>query len=332
MKIEERIINEIVSNKELSQSALLMSWIQESDENRAAYIEYKNKYALMQTGAEMTENEVLEELKAFKKATAKPRISIFKNPYFRIAAAFALIVLGSYFYQLTNSDSKPDISMKTISAPEGKRVSIILPDGSEAILINCSKIIYPSEFVGNTREIYLDGEAFLTVAHNKKMPFKVHCGDHKIEVLGTEFFVTAYAKDDLLIVDLVSGKVKLDVAKSSIFNKYDSYILEPFESLELNKTTGKVRQQKIQDDFYKFWKDGEYVFKRETFKDLALKLERIYHLPIVFEDRTIGSCEFTGTLRVSGELSSILDVFKIASSIPFDYKIEKNQVLIKHIK
>ena len=69
MEQEEKIINEIISNKELSQSTLLLSWIQESDENRTAYIAYKNTYALMQTGAEMSEHEILKDLKAFKKAT-----------------------------------------------------------------------------------------------------------------------------------------------------------------------------------------------------------------------------------------------------------------------
>ena len=45
---QEEIINGIIFNKELSNSPLLISWIQESEENRDVYIAYKNSSALIQ--------------------------------------------------------------------------------------------------------------------------------------------------------------------------------------------------------------------------------------------------------------------------------------------
>lgn len=47
---QEEIINEIIFNKELRNSPLLLSWIQESEENRDVYyISYKPDTSVMST-------------------------------------------------------------------------------------------------------------------------------------------------------------------------------------------------------------------------------------------------------------------------------------------
>lgn len=329
---QEEIINEIIFNKELRNSPLLLSWILESEENRDVYIRYKNSSALMQSGDGMSERQILKDLEAIKKTIGRSKKSLLTHPFFKYAAILTLIIIGSYIYHLTFIDSKPQISMNEISVPEGSRSYITLPDGSEVILVNGSKVTYPSEFIGEAREIYLEGEAYLTVLQNYKSPFKVHLGDHQIEVLGTEFLVTAYPQDDLIIIDLISGKVKMNVAGSTDNTNYESYLLEPNESLILNKTNRDVRQQKTQDDFHEFWKVGEYMFKKESFSSLAHKLKRIYHVSIIFEDKSLESCEFTGALYSNSTIINTLETFLKASGIPFEYKIENNEVYIKRLK
>ena len=329
---QEEIINDIVNNKELSKSPLLLSWIEASEDNLNAYIAYKNSNALLQNGAEMTNREILKDLKTIKKATQISKTHSFNYTFLKYAAILILGIIGGYIYHLSSFEPTPQIAMNEISVPEGNRSIILLPDGSEIVLVNGSKVTYPSQFNGETREVYLEGEAYLIVSHDEERPFKVNIGDNQIEVLGTEFLVTAYPQDDLVMVDLVSGKVKMNVAQSTDTDHYNSYLMEPSESLILDRTTKNVQQLKMEDDFYKFWKEGQYVFKMETFGSLALKLERIYHHKILFEDETISSSKFTGALHSTSSITETLGVFQKASSILFEYRIEKKEIYIKQIK
>lgn len=333
----KEVINEIISKKELTDSLLLLAWIQESEENRNAYIKLKNRHALMQDGHGMADHEILKALESVRETSKRTNVKtsrslkeiILKNSFVKYAAIVVLAILGGYLYNLTSDALTPKVSMSEISVLEGQRNTFLLPDGSEVILVNNSKVIYPSKFIGKAREVYLEGEAYITVSHNKKQPFIVHVGDHQIEVLGTEFLVTAHPQEELIQVDLVSGKVKMNVAKLTNNDDYDSYLLEPFENLVLNKTNRGVQVEKTQDDFYKFWKEGEYRFKKETFESLALKLERIYHIKLLFESEAISSCEFTGAIYPNMCVGNVLDAFKLSSSIPFEYNIKNGRIFIK---
>lgn len=251
----------------------------------------------------------------------------------KYAVILSLVLIGVYSYHLISINStKQQIPMTEISALEGQRNSFLLPDGSEIILVNNSKLIYPTKFSGKVREVYLKGEAHLTIEHDKKKPFKVHIGNHEIEVLGTEFLVTAYPQDDFIQVELISGKVKMDVAKSNDIGNYDSYLLGSKETLKLNKKDGSVTQFTSEGEFYKFWKNGEYVFKKEAFASLALKLERVYNVKFLFDDEDVSSCEFTGVIEFHSDLISTLNVFKTASSIPFTYNLRNKFVAINVVK
>ena len=157
----------------------------------------------------------------------------------------------------------------------------------------------------------------------------MHLGDHQIEVIGTEFLVTAYPQDDLVILDLISGEINLNVSKSNDNTNYDSYTLKPMESFILNKTDRSVKKLKVENNLHKFWTEGAYSFKKESFASLANDLERIYHISIKFEDEALKHCEFTGAIYSYSTIRTTLETFKKASGVPFDYKIDNNIVYIK---
>ncbi len=50
-----------------------------------------------------------------------------------------------------------------------------------------SLLRYPTSFIGEKREVFLEGEAFFEVAKDAKHPFIVHTNRHSVEVLGTSF-------------------------------------------------------------------------------------------------------------------------------------------------
>jgi transmembrane sensor len=83
-----------------------------------------------------------------------------------------------------------------------------LPDGTVVYLNRNSKITFPENFAPGERTIYLTGEAYFEVAHNKG-EFKVICQDMQARVLGTSFNVKGYAPLQKVEVMVEEGLVEV---------------------------------------------------------------------------------------------------------------------------
>jgi ferric-dicitrate binding protein FerR (iron transport regulator) len=88
------------------------------------------------------------------------------------------------------------------------RQLINLPDGSKVVLNANSKLEYPPGFSNNTREVYLDGEAYFDIAHDPGKPFIVHTGSISTRVLGTAFNINAYRSQQFVEVTVTRVKWK----------------------------------------------------------------------------------------------------------------------------
>ena len=87
---------------------------------------------------------------------------------------------------------------------------VILPDGTEVILNSKTTLLYPEQFRGDTRSVYLIGEADFKVKPDKEHPFIVKSNGFQVTALGTEFNVEAYADDACLPATLLSGSVRVE--------------------------------------------------------------------------------------------------------------------------
>jgi transmembrane sensor len=85
-----------------------------------------------------------------------------------------------------------------------------LSDGTDVNLNYGSKIKYPRNFTGSTREIMLTGEGYFNVVHNPDQPFIVKTGKLNIIALGTEFNVQSYPDSPVISTTLVNGKVAIE--------------------------------------------------------------------------------------------------------------------------
>lgn len=86
--------------------------------------------------------------------------------------------------------STPQIN--TLAIPRGGEYQLILSDGTRIWMNAESLLRYPTSFIGEKREVFLEGEAFFEVAKDAKHPFIVHTNRHSVEVLGTSFNISAY--------------------------------------------------------------------------------------------------------------------------------------------
>ncbi|MEN8117316.1 MAG: FecR domain-containing protein [Bacteroidota bacterium] len=327
---KEKVIGKISKGERLTDSKELLIWVEQSEENKEDYIRYKNLWALLQRGKEMDHRQIEKGLQNVKSKIHKSNKSFWFNEVFKYAAIIVFAIIGGYFIRSITLNE--EIAMNEISVPRGNRTSVILPDGSEAWLTNGSKLIYPENFKGKTRDVQLQGEAFFTIAHNAKKPFIVNLGEHRVKVLGTEFSVVAYPLDNTIQVDLVSGKAQMDVSDGKGTENYKTAVLLPSHSLVLDKTSGKLSRSKIPDSFFKYWQEGMYQFENESFFSLSKKIDRIFGVEIIFEDEIIKNRTFTGTFNIDDNIYTMIEVFRHASGKPFNFRVERNIIYIKSLK
>ncbi|MFV0593364.1 MAG: FecR family protein [Draconibacterium sp.] len=322
------LTEKISKGESISESKELFDFVNESAENAEEYIRQKNVWAILQTGNQM-DTAGIES--GYRKVQHRVKKNVWRNPFFKVfkyAAIIFLALAGGYL--LNRAEPETVIAMNEISVPPGNRTSVTLPDGSVVWISNGSKLIYPENFTGNTRNVQLEGEGFFEVTHDKEHPFIVSVGKEKIKVLGTKFAVMAYPEDNQVKAELISGKIQFDIFTGDVGNEYKSFLVKPSHSLVYDKTSGKVYESIIPDGFYDYWLEGTYRFKNESFASLSKKIERIYNVEIIFEDARFKTRTFTGTLHIDDNIYTIMEAFKSASGKPFKYKYDKGKIFIKN--
>ena len=115
----------------------------------------------------------------------------------RAAAILAIPLLLSTLYLYYNADRQDEMSFIEVRTNLGMITTIVLPDSSRVWLNSESYLKYPVRFAKNERNVILQGEGYFSVRKNVDSRFTVQTPHHtQIQVLGTEFNVEAYEKED----------------------------------------------------------------------------------------------------------------------------------------
>ena len=97
-----------------------------------------------------------------------------------------------------------------LTIPNGKRFYLVLSDGTKVTLNAGTSLRFPVKFLkGQSRKVFLKGEAYFDVAKDKSHPFIVNVNEVNVEVLGTEFNISCYPEDANVSTVLIEGSVKL---------------------------------------------------------------------------------------------------------------------------
>lgn len=239
----------------------------------------------------------------------------------RVAAFLFLPLLGFMFYMLSNNNFESikyaDLAVDSLEiiSPLGSRTVLQLSDGTEVTLNYGSKIKYPRNFTGDTREVTLIGEGYFDVAHNPERPFIVKAAKLNVKALGTEFNVQAYPDNDVIETTLVEGKVVIE--KTIIDEKFESVgAMVPGQHVAYNLKSGKITSSKGGIDKYIAWKDGKLIFDNEPITQIAEKLGRMFNVDIEVAD-DIKDYTYTITL-VNDPLILILDLMTEVTDISYE--------------
>ncbi|MGI6573439.1 MAG: FecR family protein [Fermentimonas sp.] len=241
----------------------------------------------------------------------------------RAAAILFIPLLGVVFYLLSNNSQQmndfSDLSFAVdsleIIAPIGSRTVVQLSDGTEVNLNYGSKIKYPRNFIGDTREITLSGEAYFNVAHNPEKPFIVKTGELNVKALGTEFNVNAYPEDENIATTLVEGKVIIEkILPDNKIGRIETMV--PNQHLTYNLKTGKISSNQVNVENYIAWKEGKLVFDNTSILDVTEKLGRMFNVEFHVAD-DVKDLTYTVTFA-DDPLFLILDL--MTETTPITYK------------
>jgi ferric-dicitrate binding protein FerR (iron transport regulator) len=194
---------------------------------------------------------------------------------------------GSSLAVLSDKVGTPQaIAQLELSTPRGGTYQMTLPDGSKVWLNAASTIRYPSSFVGDERVVEISGEAYFDIREDNKRPFKVMSRGQEVEVLGTEFNISAYADEKETRTTLVKGKIRLSLVASAeeaspISDK--STILMPGEQGAMRN--GHIIKSNVEVSEYTAWKEGFFNFNRLPTPAAITQLARWYDLDVVYEGK-----------------------------------------------
>lgn len=223
----------------------------------------------------------------------------------------ARVVNGNLVYGSNGSD----VTYNTVTTPNGRQYRIELPDGTLIWLNAGSSVRYPTAFTGAYRVVRITGEAYLEVAKNPKMPFRVDLNNNiSLQVLGTSFNVNAYDDEPFVKTTLLEGSVRVD-------NNGQAQKLVPGQQAAVNE---KINVTKVDVQQVIAWKNGLFDFNNKDVKSALREIARWYDLSIVYESEP-ASGEIVGKMQRNLALSQVMETL---SDLDIHYRIEGRKLIV----
>lgn len=200
---------------------------------------------------------------------------------------------GRLAYGAEKTPKSEKVAYNTITVPRGGDFRLTLSDGTQIVVNAESKLRYPINFTGNSRDVYVSGEAYFKVAHDASRPFRVHTSQGVVEVLGTEFNVRDYADEKTVETTLAEGSVVYRITGGGR-GQQAMYLKPGYQVVDDGK---KLEKKKVDVRMVISWKDGKYTFYDKTLEELMAYVERTYDVEVFFMNESVKELRFSGDLQ-----------------------------------
>ncbi|MCT4614806.1 MAG: FecR family protein [Marinifilaceae bacterium] len=255
-------------------------------------------------------------------------IKLHSNETKQINASDGTVVnknIGSeLIYNKDTFNSKKSVIHELV-VPRAKRMDIVLSDGTKVWLNSESVLRFPTYFDGETRVVFLEGEAFFDVAKNPNKAFIVKTSDLNIRVLGTKFNLSSYNNENTIDVSLEEGSIGMykstDKYKPNKLVKIRPNQIASFNKLKKNH----IKISNCDVGIYSSWRYGKLQFRHEKFSKLKIKLERWYNVKITNHNIAITNVLFSGDFDKE-DIREVMEILK--RNIGLEYEIKGNEIKI----
>jgi transmembrane sensor len=260
-----------------------------------------------------------------------------KGLAWRIAASAALLVgVFAGLWQGGFLSGKPDLAalkntsdwQETFNNSE-KPMRLQLMDGSKVILEKSSSIRHAKVFSGQSREVYLKGEAFFDVTKDPSKPFLVYANGLVTKVLGTSFNIQARENDPDVTVSVKTGRVSVYSGKSA--EKQDpeakGIVLSPNQKAVFQKEMATLTKTLVDKPVIVLEKNNlpSFVFEDAPAAKVFETLEKVYGIDVVFDEEIMKNCTLTIDLNEEDLFQKLEVICKVLEA---QYKLIDAQVII----
>jgi transmembrane sensor len=280
----------------------------------------------------LTDSEYKDELNKLKKAMAVKR----PEPVFRVLdqdkiakrskrrkrslqyiSLIFLVLSAGTFYLVMQPSKKDSVDLNKTISSGAIAMTITLNDSTIVTLAPNSTLQYPILFKGENRQVYLKGEAGFNVKRKEDFPFKVHSANIVTTVLGTVFNIKKQG-DSALVVELLSGKLKVEIENSSIATVQpillypDEKALYVFHDNQLYKNPAVTV--------------SDIRFQKNSFQEISLSIKKVFGLTVInkSDNRT---WRFTGSFKNATAQEVIENICLVKS---LKSKVEGDTIIISN--
>lgn len=319
----DRLARYVSGESGATERADIERWATASDANRAMLESLKRRWHAASDGASWNVDaawsklapklrDVKQEPGVVDIASRRPvRPSWLQPTRYGLVAAAAVLLITVAVRMNSGSTAVPDattaIASTEMRTAVGEQRTIDLSDGSQIVLGAASTLRLAEGFGTATREVFLEGQAFLRVRHDASRPFVVNAGGTRAIDLGTAFEVRAYPNEAVRVA-VTEGVVEVRRDTGSA----DSTVLEPGDVAEVPTTGATVVKRQQNVERLLGWTRGELVFEDAPLSNVARELERWFDVQVKIEDPALGALRWSGSPRIGESLDTILDLIQTA--------------------
>ncbi len=232
------------------------------------------------------------------------------------AAAVVILLAVAFILSYTHQPSPLNEEISEVETVNGEIKNetslvkhIVLSDSTRISLEPKSSIRITPDFNQTDRKIFLTGEAFFDVSHDRSKPFYVDAGDVVTKVLGTSFRIRAFSSDNNITIAVKTGKVAIQTRADKTENKKErNVILLANQQATYSRAQTSVLKELVETP--QALKPQEEVrrklkFEAAPFTEVIDALEDIYGIEIKFQDDVFERCKVTTTFNDSGIYSRL---------------------------
>lgn len=331
--MEELIIKYLQKNLNREEELQLKTWLQEDKNNRQVFEHMVADWHLDSAELQNTQKRIYRKIITTPVSTRiNQKTSIGGNywqTWLKVAAIlFIAITAGLLIFDLQQPEQQPEVQVVTQiekHALPGQKLSITLPDGTQVKLNSGSRLVAPQQFTGNTRQVFLEGEAFFEVIEDTSHPFVVNTDNFTVKVLGTSFNISSYQQEQNNSVAVVTGRVM--VSSSPEAPEVISETLTPDQMLVYS--AGKKsweRQNGFDRDLILGWRDQKLIFKDDQINNILKILSRWYGVEFRVDTTIDPRREYTARFS-NPTLKEVME--SLSYNYNFNYEINDEKVIIQ---
>jgi len=322
----ERLDRYVAGRASPDEMAALADWVNADPELRALVAAMGA--AGRPSGAERRDWDVRSAWQRLRRRMSGPPLHLLSSspppvrvPVSRMLAAAALLILVAAGSLLVYGRWRTAASELRAFATRRSQTAVLeLPDGSRLMLGPASRLRLPANGgvfrASGTRDVYLEGEAYLEVKHDAARPFRVHTAAGVVEDIGTEFLVSAYPDAPGMRVVVATGMVALyrpppptaGAARRPLVTLAHGDVAQVVASGVATVT------HDVDVTSYIAWTQGDLGFDGTRLGDVVPALERWYDVAIRLTDSSLAERRLTATFRRES-LSQVLELLALSLNV-----------------